>query len=100
RSFAGRAVDLLAEKAGVADMPRVHGEMIRCSWPRATAGQQPGQRGHDRRSAQDSCEGLTWRWRTATWWRRMRISVSLAQSERASKANQAKDGEHRQVGEW
>jgi hypothetical protein len=40
------------------------------------------------RSAYDSLGALTWRWSTATWCRRMRISASLAQSERASNASQ------------
>ena len=40
------------------------------------------------RSAQDSLGVLTWRWSTATWWRRIRISASLARSDRASKASQ------------
>ena len=54
----------------------------------AAAGPQSGQRARPARSAHDSLGVLTWRWSTATWWRRMRISASLARSERASNASQ------------
>ena len=52
------------------------------------AGQQPGQRGQDRAVSPGQLRGLTWRWSTATWWRKIRISASLARPDRASKASQ------------
>ncbi len=53
----------------------------------STTGQQPGA-ARIARSAHDRRGAWTWRWSTATWWRRMRISASLARSDRASKASQ------------
>jgi len=48
----------------------------------------PVARPESPRSAHDGCGVLTWRWSTVTWYRRMRISASLARSERAIKASQ------------
>jgi hypothetical protein len=62
--------------------------MIRDSWRRCAAGSGRVRAARIARSAQDSRGDLTWRCRTAIWWRSTRISVFLASSERGSRASQ------------
>ena len=49
---------------------------------------RPVREARTARSAHVSWGDLTWRCRTAIWWRSTRISVSLALSERGSRASQ------------
>ncbi len=60
--------------------------MIRRTWRRWLPGSNRASAARTARSAHDSLGFLTWRWSTATWWRKIRISASFARSERASKA--------------
>ena len=67
---------------------KVCGEMTRRSWRRCPLGSSRASAARIARSAQDSFGVPAWRWSTATWWRKIKISASLAWSERASKASQ------------
>ena len=61
---------------------------IRDSWRRCAAGSRRVRTARTARSAQVSRGDLTWRCRTAIWWRSTRISVFLTLSERGSRASQ------------
>ena len=66
----------------------VRGVTIRASWWRCAVGSRRVRAAMTARSAHDSQGELTWRCRTAIWWRSTWISLFLTLSERGSRASQ------------